>query len=33
MDDPPLLKCQHVEPKAITKIPTHASNVSLKLKD
>jgi len=33
MNNSPLLKCQHVEPKAIMEIPTHASNASLKLKD
>jgi hypothetical protein len=33
MNNFPLLKCQHVEPKAIMEIPTHASNASLKLKD
>ncbi len=33
MNDSCLLKCQHAEPKAIMEIPTHASNVALKLKD
>lgn len=33
MNDFPLLKCQHAEPKVIMEIPTHASNASLKVKD